>query len=169
MTKKIKKRLSVMLCLLLVGSILFCPLLRLETAGGAKEIFVESDGEFDYLDVMSEPLVSVGSNSSTLSEKTLRSIKLYPGGVPFGVKFMTEGLLIVGFCDVDSGSKKSNPSSEAGLRVGDRILAINGKRLSSASEFSQIIEASGGKSLHDPRYQPVQGSGHCPEGDRRQV
>ena len=147
MTKKIKKRLSVMLCLLLVGSILFCPLLRLETAGGAKEVFVESDGEFDYLDVMSEPLVSVGSSSSTLSEKTLRSIKLYPGGVPFGVKFMTEGLLIVGFCDVDSGAKKSNPSSEAGLRVGDRIIAINGKRLSSASEFSRIIEASDGKSL----------------------
>ena len=147
MTKKIKKRLSVIVCLLLVGSILFCPLLKLEAADGSKGAFVESDGEFDYLDVMSEPLVSVGSNGSQLSEKTLRSIKLYPGGVPFGVKFMTEGLLIVGFCDVDSGAKKSNPSSDAGLRIGDRILAINGKRLSSAAEFSEIIEACAGKSL----------------------
>ena len=147
MAKKTKKRLSVVLCLLLVGSILFCPLLKLSSADSAKEVFVESDGEFDYLSVMTEPLVSVGSSGTRLSEATLHSLKLYPGGVPFGVKFMTDGLLIVGFCDVDSGTKKSNPSSDAGLRVGDRILSVNGKRLSSAAEFSKVIESSEGKSI----------------------
>ena len=148
MTKKIKQRLCAIVCLLLVGSILFCPMLNLQTAGSASDAFVESEGDFNYLEVMSEPLVSVGNSGGTsLSQKALQSLKLYPGGVPFGVKFMTDGLLIVGFCDVDCGIKKSNPSTDAGLRVGDRILSAGGKRLSSAAEFSQIIEASAGESI----------------------
>ncbi len=147
MTKKINKKLSVMLCLLLVCGILFYPLFTAGTVQASSTAFVESDGEFDYIGVMSEPLVSVGNNGQRLSSKALKSLKLYPGGVPFGVKFMTEGLLVVGFCDVDTGAKKSNPSSDAGLRVGDRILAVNGKRLSNAAEFGKIVEASQGKSI----------------------
>ena len=39
---------------------------------------------------------------------SLKNIKLYVGGIPFGVKFMTEGILIVGFSDT---AKKENPSN----------------------------------------------------------
>ena len=147
MTKKINKKLSVFLCLLLVCGILFYPLFTSGAVQASSMAFVESDGEFDYIGVMSEPLVSVGNKTQRLSTKTLKSLKLYPGGVPFGVKFMTEGLLVVGFCDVDSGAKKTNPSSDAGLRVGDRILSVNGKRLSSAAEFGKIVESSQGKAI----------------------
>ncbi|MBP3369643.1 MAG: SpoIVB peptidase [Clostridia bacterium] len=146
MAKRYKK-LSVILCLLLVCGIIFSPSFNSKSVSASSRAFVESEGEFDYIGVMSEPPVSVGSSGTRLSEKTLRSIKLYPGGVPFGVKFMTEGLLIVGFCDVDSGATKSNPSSDAGLRIGDRILSLNGKKLSSAAEFSKLVESSNGKAL----------------------
>ena len=150
MAKKIKKTLSVMLCLLLVCGSLFYPIYHSPkdpSVYTSSTAFVERDEEFDYVGVMSEPQVSVGGVGTRLSEKTLRSLKLYPGGVPFGVKFMTEGLLIVGFCDVDTGAKKTNPSSEAGLKTGDRILALNGKRLTSAAEFGKMVEASQGKTI----------------------
>jgi stage IV sporulation protein B len=147
MTKKIKKGLWGGICLTLALCLAFCPLLRPSALEDTEEAFVPSESSFDYLEVASEPLVSVGNSGAALSEKTLRSLKLYPGGVPFGVKFMTDGLLIVGFCDVDSGNKKSNPSTDAGLRVGDRILSVGGKKISGTAEFSEIIEACAGKSI----------------------
>lgn len=147
MTKKINKKTSVFLSLLLVCCILFVPVSQDASVQASKTAFVESNGEFDYVGVMSEPPVNVGSTPQRLSEKTLKSLKLYPGGVPFGVKFMTEGLLVVGFCEVDSGTKKSNPSTDAGLRIGDRILSVNGKTVNSAAEFGKLVEASQGKAI----------------------
>ena len=111
------------------------------------DAFSQSFSNADYRSVMSEPAVETGGKSTTLSEQTLRSIQLYPGGTPFGVKFMTEGVLIVGFCDVDTNSGRTNPSSSAGLSVGDRIISVNGKKISGVSELSQIVESSAGKSI----------------------
>ena len=48
--------------------------------------------------------------------------QVYVGGMPFGVKFYTEGVLVVGFCDIGggtSGQEACNPAREAGLRVRD--------------------------------------------------
>lgn len=74
-------------------------------------------------------------------------LKLYPGGIPFGVKFITEGILIVGFCDISVKGKSVNPSTEAGLHLNDMIVKINGLPLSSAAELTKIVEESGGKPL----------------------
>ena len=40
----------------------------------------------------------------------LSAIELIPGGIPFGVKFTTDGVLIVGFCDIEQDGAKSNPA-----------------------------------------------------------
>lgn len=73
-----------------------------------------------------------------------QTLMLYPGGMPFGVKFITEGVLVVGFCDVDSKSGTKNPSSEAGIRINDIITKINGNTVNGASELTRIVEESGG-------------------------
>ena len=49
------------------------------------------------------------------------------GGMPFGVKFYTEGILVVGFCDVDvnsagGGCRNVNPARDAGLKIKDVIV-----------------------------------------------
>lgn len=72
-------------------------------------------------------------------------LKLYPGGMPFGVKFITEGVLVVGFCDVDTDRGAKNPSSEAGLKINDLIIKVNGTEITSAAELTQSVENSGGK------------------------
>ena len=96
---------------------------------------------------------------------------LYPGGMPFGVKFMTEGVLVVGFCDMAGAGGVPNPSIVAGLRMGDVLVSVGGKPLRSASELHALVEAGNGQALTlrytregreyetrlSPVYSPVEG------------
>ena len=72
-------------------------------------------------------------------------ISLYPGGMPFGVKFYTDGVLIVGFSG--GAGSPSGPAYAAGLRVNDTIMKIDGKPLSDASDLTDAIKQSGGRTL----------------------
>ncbi len=74
-------------------------------------------------------------------------IKLYPGGIPFGVKFFTQGVLIVGFTEVENDGKKTSPAYDGGLRVKDIITSINGKEVNTVEEVTRLVEASDGKSV----------------------
>jgi S1-C subfamily serine protease len=67
--------------------------------------------------------------------------------MPFGIKFITEGVLITGFCDVKGERSTSNPSNAAGLKVHDVIISINGVKINDASQLSQMVESSKGKAL----------------------
>lgn len=73
--------------------------------------------------------------------------QVIPGGIPFGVKFTTEGVLIVGFCDIEEGGARSNPAREAGLRVRDVLTHINEETIASAADLTDKINSSGGASL----------------------
>ena len=102
----------------------------------------------DYKAVMNEPKTQNVNLGASLSRAELKNKKLYPGGIPFGIKFITEGVLVVGFCDFKNQGATVNPSSAAGLKVGDRILSVNSKPLKSAEELTKIVEESGGKALN---------------------
>ena len=106
----------------------------------SKTVFTEELNDVDYKAVMNEPNAQNGSIGASLTKSELRTKKLYPGGIPFGIKFITEGVLIVGFCDLKSGNTTVNPSSAAGLKMGDRILSVNSKTLTSAEELTKIVE-----------------------------
>ena len=73
------------------------------------------------------------------------------GGMPFGVKFYTEGILVVGFCDVDvhasNGSRNVNPARDAGLKMKDVIVKVNGETPLCAESLTKAVEASGGKPI----------------------
>ena len=143
---RIKAKLS--LCLILIFSILLSPVFSSVKAEDVS-VFVEKDTSFDYASVMSEPLAYTqsGNVGASLSGSDIKSIKLYAGGIPFGVKFLTEGVLVVGFADISSGGKKVNPSQSAGLKAGDRIISVNGCELLSAEDLTKRVEESHGSSL----------------------
>ena len=74
------------------------------------------------------------------------------GGMPFGVKFYTEGILVVGFCDVDvnstgGGTRNLNPARDAGLKMKDVIVKVNGETPLCAATLTQAVEESGGKPI----------------------
>ena len=73
-------------------------------------------------------------------------VKLCPGGMQFGVKLTTSGVLVVGIGSVgeDDGCR---PAKEAGLRTGDVILALDGSPAAGAADVTRSIEQSGGRPL----------------------
>ena len=76
-----------------------------------------------------------------------KELRLYPGGMPFGVKFITDGVLVVGFCDVDCEGGKTNPAAKAGLKMNDVILKINDTEIVGALELTEAVERCEGKPL----------------------
>jgi stage IV sporulation protein B len=78
--------------------------------------------------------------------------EVYVGGMPFGVKFFTEGVMVVGFCDIDTPDGENhasglNPAREAGVCVKDIILKIDGAPIGSADDMTAVVEHSAGRPL----------------------
>ena len=69
------------------------------------------------------------------------------GGTPFGVKLYTDGVLVVSLSTVDGPSGSVSPARNAGLKVGDLILSINGKAVYTNEEVSALVKGSAGKAM----------------------
>lgn len=92
--------------------------------------------------------------------KEIAERKLIAAGVPFGVKFHTDGVVIVGICG------NCGPAADAGLRKGDVITAVDGARVGSVGEFAEKIQNSNGAQVtleyrsgglaHTATIQPIQ-------------
>jgi len=82
-----------------------------------------------------------------VSIRSIAPLYLCPGGMPFGVKLFTEGLIVVGFAEVDGPNGSCNPAGDAGIRMQDIILEINGERISSSEEFSGRIGTCSGNTV----------------------
>ena len=72
---------------------------------------------------------------------------LYVGGFPFGVKFYTDGIVVVDITAVETEDGKTNPAHDAGIRENDIIIKCNGEMLSGAPDLTKMIEESGGNAL----------------------
>ncbi len=68
----------------------------------------------------------------------LENAKVYVGGIPFGIKFFTKGVSIVGFED-----EGTNPAYKAGLRLYDTIIKVNGREISGIADLSHAAEGGG--------------------------
>ena len=65
--------------------------------------------------------------------------KVYAGGVPFGIKLYTDGLVIVKIDGIEASDGKHFPALDAGLVKGDVITEVNGEKIKSADDLlSQI-------------------------------
>ena len=73
--------------------------------------------------------------------------KLYVGGTPFGVRYFTDGIMVVGYCDVTCKGKAENPAKVAGVRPGDCIIKIGEETPDDVGDLADAINESGGKTL----------------------
>ena len=87
------------------------------------------------------------SGSAATVKNNYDSLRVIPGGIPFGLKFSTDGVVVVGFCDIDNVQKSQNPAYTAGLRPKDIITKIDGKEIGGADELTRTVEASGGRQI----------------------
>lgn len=83
----------------------------------------------------------------TVSVSVFDNVSLCPGGMPFGIKLSTEGLLIVGVGEVDCEGGNKNPCYDAGIRQGDILTKLNGKTVSDGSTFRDTVASCGEKEL----------------------
>lgn len=133
-----------------------------------KEIAVAMSQSFTDSATFTRPPSLYAPALPTLSAEDLKDLYVYPGGMPFGVKFYTEGVTIVGFCDVETEHGTVNPANLAGLHQKDIILQINGEPLTGANDLTERIEQCNGRELtllckrgnrnFEVRLQPV----YCP-------
>lgn len=68
-------------------------------------------------------------------------------GEPFGIKIYTDGVLVVGVDEVDTEHGNKSPAKEAGIKVGDYILTVEGEKVYSNEDVAKQIEESGGKEV----------------------
>ena len=70
-----------------------------------------------------------------------------PGGMPFGVKLQTKGVVVVGISPLDDSDDGVCPASKAGIKTRDVIIGANGKEINSIDDFSKALDDSGGKEI----------------------
>ncbi len=87
------------------------------------------------------------TGAAAQSKTDYKDMKVILGGVPFGVKFNTEGVMVIGFSDIDETPKAQTPAYLAGLRTKDIITKINGKTISNANELTASVEGSHGEPI----------------------
>ena len=73
-------------------------------------------------------------------------------GTPFGIKMVTDGVMVVGTGAVtDCNSRAVSPAQTAGIQEGDIILSINGEKISSKKQLTKLVESSAGQHLSPVR------------------
>ncbi len=80
--------------------------------------------------------------------KELDKVKVIPCGAPFGVKFLADGVMVVDIKNVSGQNGEKSPAKEAGLKVGDVITSVNGKKVSSNNQLREIVSTGGGRAIN---------------------
>lgn len=71
-----------------------------------------------------------------------------PGGQSFGIKLYTDGVIVVGITNVDTDNGVASPAKDAGLQIGDVIVAIDGQKVNTTEEVQGLFNSSQGKALN---------------------
>ena len=169
MNKKIETKLKLILLLLIASAMFFSALdfiipseFSRFSDGEAKNCFLfsvcekpesSSSKKAFLLEDTEASVTTINADAKLLGVVPLKEVKVnvfdkievYPGGMPFGVKLYTQGLVVVGFADIDCESGSKAPAYDAGIRVNDVITKINGTDVTTSEEFVSSVEGSKGK------------------------
>jgi stage IV sporulation protein B len=75
--------------------------------------------------------------------QVLKDFRVTPGGQSIGVKLNTVGVLVVGHHLVNTDDGKKSPGELAGVKVGDIITEINGKKIEKMTDVSPFVQTAG--------------------------
>ena len=65
--------------------------------------------------------------------------ELVPGGKAIGIRMTTQGVVVAGVSEVESGGVKKSPAAEAGIAPGDVIVRLGPAQISSAAGFIAAV------------------------------
>lgn len=84
---------------------------------------------------------------STVSVEVVDELHVAVLGNPFGMKLYTDGVLVTELTDVVTESGKKSPAESAGIKKGDYIVSVDGKKVYTNEDLSAIVEKSDGKKM----------------------
>lgn len=87
-------------------------------------------------------LITNQSNYAVQAIEQQSAKKVSVGGMPFGIKVFTNGVMVVKLQDVKTESGEICPAKEADIKVNDIITKINSEGIESNEQVSSIIENS---------------------------
>lgn len=87
------------------------------------------------------PIKSVDIN---ITENTM----VIPGGTPFGIKVFTNGVMVVKIDKINVNSHSYTPAEDANIKIGDVILEVNGKSVTSNEDLVNCVNKCNGDSMN---------------------
>ncbi len=87
------------------------------------------------------------TNNSVTKNQNNAETSVYLGGFPIGIKLYSDGVVVVDTQNVETSGAVLNPAQKAGILKGDIIKSIDGVKVTTNSEVSEIIEESNGREL----------------------
>lgn len=84
---------------------------------------------------------------STAKVQVIDRLQVAVLGTPFGMKIYTDGILVSDISNVNTKNGSENPASKAGIKIGDYIISVNGKKVYTNEDLGYIVENSDGKSM----------------------
>ena len=88
--------------------------------------------------------------SIPIKDVTVNAIEeptLVVGGNPFGIKIITEGVMVINTTKVDTVKGDMSPAEMSGIQQGDVILEINGNKVLSNEDLQELIMRSQGEEV----------------------
>lgn len=79
--------------------------------------------------------------------KESESIKVIPGGEPFGIKLFSEGVMVTKIEGFNKNGDLLSPAETAGIKINDIIICADDKKISTNADFKEIVESSEGKEI----------------------
>lgn len=70
-----------------------------------------------------------------------------PGGDIFGLKIYSDGVIIVGISNVETSTGQECPAEKSGIKKGDIILEINGRKVKTSDEVSRLFQNCDGSEM----------------------
>ena len=78
----------------------------------------------------------------------ISDLEVYPGGTSIGVRLSTEGVLVVGYSDVETtNGTEESPAKSCGIELGDMILKVNGATIENSKDLIAKIKSNNSESL----------------------
>lgn len=102
------------------------------------EKYIREEGRYN-VNVSLLGAIPIKNSSLTVSSRHY----VIPSGEIFGLRLFTEGVVVVRLEKVDSDRGTVSPAENAGLRVGDILLKLDGVNITSSNEVSRLL--SGGE------------------------
>lgn len=122
--------------------------------------------DLNYYDSFNSMFTNNNLNNSSIEEKNNKSRKelmdtikvnsnfhsydnkVYVGGFPIGIKMNTDGVLVVGFSDIEiENNKIESPARKSGIEIGDTIKKVNNKSIDNSKDLQRRIQESDDKNI----------------------